>query len=156
MALDVAHREELKAFGQSFGLDLVGVCDAAEFARERTFLQQCEATEQPRLRGWLSCYFRGQAYHIVLEEKLSQLVRWLESRVEGARTLVHVDDRAPIVSCGAGIPATPNPRNWFTGGDPKGAGGRDGAPGCRRRLQRPGGKLRKYIKSCSRVSLTHD
>jgi len=51
-------------------------------------------TEPPR--GWLSRYCRGQDYHHVLRGRLEQLADWLEARVPGARTMVHVDTGPPL------------------------------------------------------------
>ncbi len=48
------------------------------------------------LRGWLSRYCRGLDYHTVLEDRLKEVACWLEERVPGVRTLVHVDTGAPL------------------------------------------------------------
>lgn len=48
------------------------------------------------LRGWLSRYCRGLDYHAVLEDRLKEVACWLEQRVPGVRTLVHVDTGAPL------------------------------------------------------------
>ena len=55
-----------------------------------------EAAQRPALRGWLSRYCRGQDYHPLLKEKLSQVAAWLEAQVPGTRTLVHVDTGPPL------------------------------------------------------------
>ncbi len=130
---------ELKAYGRSVGLDLIGVAPADPFGTERERLQaraekgwgpnpyefqEIEPRVTPELllpgarsiiaagisylmedeplqdeqalRGWLSRYCRGLDYHQVLKAKLQQVAAWLEERVPGARTLVHVDTGPPL------------------------------------------------------------
>jgi epoxyqueuosine reductase len=46
--------------------------------------------------GWFSRYCRGLDYHAVLDERMTQLARWLETQVPGARCVVHTDTGAPL------------------------------------------------------------
>jgi epoxyqueuosine reductase len=48
------------------------------------------------LSGWFSRYCRGLDYHTMLDERMTQLARWLETQAPGARCVVHTDTGAPL------------------------------------------------------------
>jgi epoxyqueuosine reductase len=66
-----------------------------------------ESADPGALTGWLSMYCRGLDYHQLLEGRMGALAAWIESRVPGSRSYVHVDigpplDRAVAVRAGLG------------------------------------------------------
>ncbi|MFN3430776.1 MAG: tRNA epoxyqueuosine(34) reductase QueG [Candidatus Sericytochromatia bacterium] len=66
-----------------------------------------DGTDPETLTGWLSMYCRGLDYHQLLEERMGALAAWIEARVPGSRSYVHVDigpplDRAVAMRAGLG------------------------------------------------------
>lgn len=65
------------------------------------------AEDAPELSGWLSVYCRGLDYHQLLEDRMGRVAAWLEARVPGSASYVHVDigppmDRAVAARAGLG------------------------------------------------------